>query len=65
MNFARNERGILERFLSPVKTTAQKRDANTGNNNDIINRNIKIKLFFKDKTKRKNLNHNFRIFHLS
>ena len=63
MNFAKNERGILELILSPIKTIAQKSVANTGNNNDIINRNIKIKLFFKDKAKRKNSNHNFRIIH--
>ena len=54
---------MFEFLLSPLKTAAQKSDANTGNNNDIINRNIKIKLFFKDKAKRKNSNHNFRIIH--
>ena len=49
MNFARNERGMSEFFLSPFKITAQNREANTGNNNDMINSIEKI--FFKDKKK--------------
>ena len=64
MNFARNDRGMLEFFLSPLNITAQNRDANTGNNNEIINRNIK-KIFFKDKTKQKKSNHNFHLFFYS
>ena len=55
---------MFEFLLSPLKTAAQKSDANTGNNNEIINRNIK-KIFFKDKTKQKKSTHNFHLFFYS